>query len=354
MTPKQIPTEQDPRWQSVVDRNKGADGSFVFAVKTTGIYCRPSCPSRRARPANVVLYDAPDAAEAAGFRPCLRCNPTGQSAAEANAQIIAEACRIIEASPDMPKLDDLAARVGFSSHYFHRQFKAITGLTPRQWAAAHRAQKVRSELQDMENTVTEAIYDAGFNANSRFYETSNKVLGMTPTAFRQGGRDTDIRFAVGETTLGPILVAETDKGICAIAMGDDPEALVHDLQDRFPKANLIGGDADFETRVAQVVGFVEAPQTGLDLPLDIRGTAFQQRVWQALRDIPAGETVSYTDIAQRIGAPKSVRAVAQACASNKIAVAIPCHRVLRSDGDLSGYRWGVARKRALLNKEAAA
>ena len=354
MTPKQIPTEQDPRWQSVVDRDKGADGSFVFAVKTTGIYCRPSCPSRRAKPANVTFFDTPDAAEAAGFRPCLRCNPRGQSAAEANAQIIAEACRIIEAAPDMPKLDDLAARVGFSSHYFHRQFKAITGLTPRQWAAAHRARKVRTELQDMENTVTEAIYDAGFNANSRFYEASNKVLGMTPTAFRQGGKDTDIRFAVGETSLGAILVAESDRGICAIAMGDDPEALVHELQDRFPKANLIGGDADFEARVAQVVGFVEAPQTGLDLPLDIRGTAFQQRVWQALRDIPAGETVSYTDIAQRIGAPKSVRAVAQACAANKIAVAIPCHRVLRNDGDLSGYRWGVALKRALLKKEAAA
>lgn len=354
MTPKQTPTEQDPRWQSVVDRDKGADGSFVFAVKTTGIYCRPSCPSRRAKPSNVTLYDTPDAAEDAGFRPCLRCNPRGQSAAEANAEIIAEACRIIEAAQDIPKLDDLAARVGFSSHYFHRQFKAITGLTPREWAAAHRAQKVRIELQDMENTVTEAIYDAGFNASSRFYETSNKVLGMTPTAFRQGGKDTDIRFAVGETTLGAILVAESDRGICAIAMGDDPEALVHDLQDRFPKANLIGGDAAFEARVAQVVGFVEAPQTGLDLPLDIRGTAFQQRVWQALRDIPAGETVSYTDIANRIGAPKSVRAVAQACASNKIAVAIPCHRVLRSDGDLSGYRWGVARKRALLEKEAAA
>lgn len=354
MAPKLTQTELDPRWQSVVARDAGADGRFVFAVRTTGIYCRPSCPSRRARPANVVFYDAPQAAEAAGFRPCQRCNPAGQSTAAANAQIIAEACRIIEASDEVPKLDDLARRVGFSTYHFHRQFKAITGLTPRQWAAAHRARKVRHGLQDKENTVTEAIYDAGFNANSRFYETANKVLGMTPTAFRQGGKDADIRFAVAESGLGAILVAETDKGICAIAMGDDPEALVHELQDRFPKANLIGGDAAFEARVAQVVGFVEAPQIGLDLPLDIRGTAFQQRVWQALRDIPAGETASYADIARQIGSPKSVRAVAQACAANRIAVAIPCHRVVRNDGAISGYRWGVARKRALLAQEAQA
>ncbi|AXC49471.1 bifunctional DNA-binding transcriptional regulator/O6-methylguanine-DNA methyltransferase Ada [Paracoccus suum] len=347
-------TEQDPRWQRVVDRDATADGSFVFAVRTTGVYCRPSCPSRRAKPANVNFYDGPAAAEGAGYRPCLRCNPKGQSATEANAAIIAEACRIIEASDEMPKLDRLAARVGFSSHYFHRQFKALTGLTPRAWAAAHRARKLRAGLQDMENTVTEAIYEAGYNANSRFYEASRDVLGMTPTAFRQGGKDSHIRFAVGESVLGPILVAETDKGICAIALGDDPEALVRGLQDRFPHADLIGGDAAFESRVAQIVGFVEAPGTGLDLPLDIRGTAFQQRVWQALRDIPAGQTASYADIARGIGAPKSVRAVAQACAANQIAVAIPCHRVVRSDGALSGYRWGVERKRALLDKEAAA
>lgn len=351
MTTKPTPAEKDPRWQSVLERDADADGSFVFAVKTTGIYCRPSCPSRRAKPGNVAFYDGPAAAEAAGFRPCLRCAPKGRSAAEVGAEIIAEACRIIEASEDLPRLDDLAARVGFSSHHFHRRFKAITGLTPREWGAAHRARKVRAELRDKETTVTEAIYDAGFNANSRFYETSNDVLGMTPTAFRKGGEDTDIRFAVGESALGAILVAESDKGICAIALGDDPEALVNELQDRFPKANLIGGDADFEARVARVVGFVEAPRIGLDLPLDIRGTAFQQRVWQALRRIPAGETVSYAEIARRIGAPKSVRAVAGACAANKIAVAIPCHRVVRGDGALSGYRWGVERKRALLDVE---
>lgn len=347
-------TERDPRWQIVVSRDPDADGRFVFAVRTTGIYCRPSCPSRRANPANVVFYDEPGAAEAAGFRPCRRCNPKGRTVAQANAEIISEACRIIEASEELPKLDDLAARVGFSTHHFHRQFKAITGLTPREWGAAHRARRVRAELLDKENTVTEALYDAGYNANSRFYEKSNDVLGMTPTAFRKGGKDTEIRFAVGECSLGAILVAESDKGICAIAMGDDPQLLVQDLQDRFPKAELIGGDAGFEKRVAQIVGFVEAPKIGLDLPLDIRGTAFQQRVWQALREIPVGETATYTDIARQLDAPRSIRAVAQACASNKIAVAIPCHRVVRNDGELSGYRWGIERKRALLNKEAAA
>ncbi|MCB1777864.1 MAG: bifunctional DNA-binding transcriptional regulator/O6-methylguanine-DNA methyltransferase Ada, partial [Candidatus Competibacteraceae bacterium] len=298
-------------------------------------------------------YATPEAAETAGFRPCMRCNPKGPSSARVHAAIIAEACRIIEALDDLPKLDELAAQVGFSTYYFHRQFKAITGLTPREWGAAHRADKVRAKLRNKESTVTEAIHDAGFNANSRFYETSNTVLGMTPTAFRQGGKDTDIRFAVGKSALGAILVAESDRGICVIAMGDDPKALVNDLQDRFPKAHLIGDDAGFEARVAQVVGFVEAPQIGLDLPLDIRGTAFQQRVWQALRQIPLGKTVSYTDIAHRIGAPQAVRAVAQACAANKLAVAIPCHRVVRNDGALSGYRWGIERKRALLERESA-
>ena len=348
------PTELDPRWHSVAARDSGADGRFVFAVRTTGIYCRPSCPSRRAKPGNVTFYDTAEAAEAAGFRPCLRCHPKSQSAAQATARIVAEACRIIETADEIPSLDDLARRVGFSAHHFHRQFKAITGLTPRQWGAAHRAQKIRAGLQDQETTVTEAIYDAGFNASSRFYENADKVLGMTPSAFRKGGKDTTIRFAVGASALGAILVAESDRGICAISLGDDPARLVSELQDRFPGATLIGGDAAFEARVAQVVGFVEAPQIGLDLPLDIRGTAFQQRVWQALRDIPTGETVSYADIARRIGAPKSVRAVAGACAANTLAVAIPCHRVVRTDGALSGYRWGIDRKRALLTTEAGA
>ena len=352
MSETRTSTEQDPRWESVTARDMKADGSFVYAVKTTGVYCRPSCPSRTARPANVRFYATPAEAEAAGFRPCRRCNPDGLSHAEANAAIIAEACRLIEASEEMPGLDELAERIGMSRFHFHRQFKAVTGLTPRQWASAHRARKVRAGLSARNDSVTDAIYEAGFNSSSRFYERSDEMLGMIPTAYKRGGEGVDIRFAVGQCCLGAILVAQSDRGICAIALGDDPDALVRDLQDQFPKANFIGGDATFERLVARVVGFVEAPAIGLDLPLDIRGTAFQERVWLALRQVPAGQTVSYTDIARRIGEPKAVRAVARACGANRIAVAIPCHRVIRADGGLSGYRWGVERKQALLARES--
>jgi AraC family transcriptional regulator of adaptative response/methylated-DNA-[protein]-cysteine methyltransferase len=347
-------TEQDPRWHSVVDRDAEADGMFVYAVKSTGVYCRPSCPSRVAKPKNVTFYASCADAEAAGYRACRRCNPKGQSSAAAVAAVVAEACRLIEDAEELPKLDKLAACVGMSPFYFHRQFKAITGLTPKAYGAAHRAQKVRAELADRKTSVTSAIYGAGFNSNSRFYENSNEVLGMTPSAYKNGGKDADIRFAVGQCSLGAILVARSNKGICAIALGDDPNGLVRDLQDRFANANLIGGDREFERLVAEVVGFVEAPRMGLDLPLDVRGTAFQQRVWQALRGIPAGKTASYAEVARRIGRPKAVRAVAQACGANPIAVAIPCHRVVKNDGVLSGYRWGVERKRALLEKEAKA
>lgn len=343
-------TERDPRWKSVLTRDSASDGTFVYAVKTSGAYCRPSCPSRMAKPRNVTFYDTPEDAEAAGFRPCLRCNPKGRSAAEANAAIIAQVCRVIEEADDVPRLDALAARAGMSAHYFHRQFKAVTGLTPRAYAAAHRARRVREELPDA-SSVTDALYAAGFNTSSRFYAQSPDMLGMAPSAYRSGGKGADIRFAVGQCSLGAILVAQSDKGICAISLGDNPDALVRELQDRFPEARLTGDDPDFEALVATVVGFVEAPRIGLDLPLDIRGTAFQIRVWQALRDIPAGQTASYSEIARRIGAPSAVRAVAGACAANKIAVAIPCHRVVRTDGDLSGYRWGVPLKRALLEKE---
>src|ERR1700723_4195189 len=341
----------DPRWASVVARDPQA--KFYYSVKTTGVYCRPSCAARLARPENVQFHRTCEDAEKAGFRPCKRCKPDQASPLEQHAEKIASACRLIESSETPPSLELLAQHVGLSTYHFHRVFQAATGLTPKEYAAAHRDNLVRKSL-NKSDTVTEAIYDAGYNSNSRFYETSNQVLGMTPSNYRAGGAQTEIRFAVGECSLGSILVAQSDRGICAILLGDEPDSLARDLQDQFPKANLIGGDAGFERLVAKVVGVVEGPALGLDLPLDVRGTAFRQRVWESLRQIPAGSTVSYSTIAQRIGAPKSVRAVAQACAANSIALAIPCHRVVRNDGALSGYRWGVKRKRALLEKEAHA
>lgn len=346
-----LPVTEDPRWARIVARDKSADGEFWYSVATTGVYCRPSCPSRRANPRNVQLHDTLDQARATGFRPCRRCNPDGPSLEAGNAAMVADACRRIAQSEEEPSLGELTAAAGRSAGYFHRVFKALTGLTPKGYAAAHRAARVRRGLEDGAS-VTTAIYDAGFNSSGRFYEKSTGMLGMTPTRYRAGGADEEIRFAVGATSLGAILVASSQKGVAAILLGDDPDALVRDLQDRFAKARLIGGDRDYEALVARIVGFVEAPALGLDLPLDVRGTAFQQRVWQALQDIPVGRTASYAEIAQRIGAPKSTRAVAAACAANTLAVAIPCHRVIRKDGALSGYAWGAERKRALLEREA--
>ncbi len=339
------------RWAAVLRRDPQADGKFIYSVRTTGVYCRPSCPSRHALRENVSFHESSAAAEQAGFRPCKRCRPNEAGLDVKHAAAVAKACRLIETADELPDLASLAHAAGMSPFHFHRVFKKATGVTPKAYAAAHRTQRVRENLAQSD-TVTAAIYDAGFNSAGRFYASSSAVLGMTPTRFRTGGSGAEIRFAVGACSLGAVLVAATDKGICAISLGDDPDALVRELQDVFPKAKLLGGDRDFEQWMAQVVGFVEAPAIGLDLPLDVRGTAFQQRVWQALRKIPAGSTVSYTELAQRIGAPTAARAVAHACASNTIAVAIPCHRVVRTDGALSGYRWGVARKRELLAREA--
>jgi AraC family transcriptional regulator of adaptative response/methylated-DNA-[protein]-cysteine methyltransferase len=343
-------TENDPRWASVVARDAGADNKFYYSVETTGVYCRPSCAARLALPANVRFHLTCADAEKAGFRPCMRCKPNQAPLAEQHAERVVAACRLIENSEEMPGLEVLAGRAGLSLFHFHRVFKSITGLTPKQYGAAHRAERVRDKLT-RGNTVTDAIYEAGYNSSGRFYETSNEVLGMTPSTYRAGGASANIRFAVGECSLGSILVAQSERGICAILLGDNPDALTRDLQDRFPRANLIGADAAFEQLVSKVVSFIETPRSGLDLPLDVRGTAFQQRVWQALRKIPAGSTASYAEIAKRMGSPDSARAVAQACAANSHAVAIPCHRVVRNDGALSGYRWGVERKRALLERE---
>ena len=343
-------TVGDPRWPAVVARDVAADDTFFYSVKTTGVYCRPSCASRPARPENIAFHSSREDAERAGFRPCKRCKPDQPPLAVQHAARIAALCRVIENARQLPSLAELAAQADLSPYHLHRVFKALTGLTPRAYALALRAKRVRAELE-RSGTVTDAIYGAGYNSNARFYENSNHILGMTPTDFRAGGANCEMRFAVGECSLGAILVAATERGVCAILMGDDADVLARQLQDRFSRAKILGGDTAFEQVVARVVGLVEAPGNALDLPLDVRGTVFQQRVWQELRRIPAGETASYTDIARRIGSPRSVRAVAQACAANPVAIAIPCHRVVRNDGALSGYRWGVERKRALLDRE---
>ena len=343
------------RWAAVVARDAAADGSFVYSVRSTGVFCHPSCPSRPARRDNVAFHPDAAAARAAGFRPCLRCRPEGGRPAERRSALVAQACRAIDAALDAaeqaPDLDALARDAGLSRFHFHRLFKAELGVTPKGYAAARRAARVTDALGDA-SSVTEAVYDGGYGSSGRFYAEATARLGMRPSTRRRGGNGETIRFAVGACSLGSVLVAATAKGIAAITLGDDPDGLVRDLQDRFPAADLVGADPGFEAMVAAVVAFVEAPRTGLDLPLDIRGTAFQERVWQVLRSIPAGSTLSYAEVAERLGTPKAVRAVAGACAANALAVAIPCHRVVRTGGDLSGYRWGVERKRALLAREA--
>jgi AraC family transcriptional regulator of adaptative response/methylated-DNA-[protein]-cysteine methyltransferase len=342
----------DERWTAVARRDASADGTFFFSVRTTGVYCRPGCPSRLPRRENVRFHASADAAEAAGFRACKRCRPRAENLAQRHATTIARACRLIEGAEKAPTLESLAQSAGISPFHFHRLFKSIVGITPKAYAQRHRLQRMGGALHKG-SKVTDAIYDAGYASSASFYRQP-APLGMAPARYRRGGSGETIRFAVGECSLGTILVAATAQGICAILLGDDPEQLLSDLQQRFANAQLIGADSTFEQWVARVVGMVDTPNVELDLPLDIRGTAFQQRVWQALRGIPSGSTVSYSQVAERIGAPKqAVRAVAQAIAANPLAVAIPCHRVVRSDGALAGYRWGIARKQALLTREAA-
>ncbi len=341
------------RWQAVVARDKAADGTFYTAVATTGIYCRPSCSARQPLRKNVSFYSTSAEAVAAGYRACKRCKPDAPADAVAydpNAAKVTAACRMIEAAETPPRLDTLARVAGMSPHHFHRVFKALTGVTPRAYAAAHRQQRVRAALS-AEGSVTEAMYTAGYNSSSRFYAEASQALGMKPRSYRAGGADVVIRHAVAGSSLGPVLVAATDKGICAIFFGDDREALQRELSRRFPRASLQSADKPFAKLISAVVAHIEAPAKAFDLPLDIRGTAFQHQVWEALREIPPGETVTYGDIARRIGKPAAVRAVGTACGANPIAVAVPCHRVVGSNGALTGYRWGVERKRKLLERE---
>lgn len=344
-------TVNDPRWMKLVTRDAGADGSFVYSVATTGVYCRPSCPARTPRPRNVAFHADPAAAEAAGFRPCKRCRPTEAPLAERQAAIVAAACRRIESAEEALSLGELADGAGLSPHHFHRMFKAVTGLTPKGYGDAHRARRVREALGKGAQ-VTEALYDAGFGSSGRFYAAADAALGMLPRAYRKGGAATAIRYGIGDSSLGRVLAAASERGICSIMLGDDDAELIADLGRRFPNARTIAADGNFQATVDAVVALVEEPERGLSLPLDIRGTAFQRRVWQALQAIPAGETRSYAGLAREIGEPRAARAVAAACAANRLAVAVPCHRVVHSNGSDSGYRWGAERKRALLKKEA--
>lgn len=347
----------EARWRALQARDASADGTFYYAVASTGVFCRPSCAARLPRRENVSFHRTVAEAAAAGYRPCKRCKPEEAPAAERRAQQAAELCRFIDVSLEqagvLPSLQQLADHAGLSPHHLHRSFKAATGLTPRAYGAAQKARRLRTELEH-EASVTSASYRAGFSSSSRLHSASRERLGMTPSRYRAGGRDEQIEFAVGQCSLGALLVAATERGLCAILLGESAAELEQDLRQRFARAQVRAGGAGFQERLAQVLTFVEQPQLGLSLPLDVRGTAFQERVWQALRAIPAGSTQSYQQVAQALGAPQAVRAVARACAANPLAVAVPCHRVLRSDGGLSGYRWGIERKQALLKREQRA
>jgi AraC family transcriptional regulator of adaptative response/methylated-DNA-[protein]-cysteine methyltransferase len=339
------------RWQVLVRRERPIREEFVYGVTTTGVYCLPGCPSRLPNQRNVRFFDSCEQAEKAGFRPCKRCRPASPDRRDPRIDLIIEACKKIEESECPPSLKQLADGAGLSPSYFHRLFKMTVGITPRQYLREKRMARMRDQLSKGV-PVTEALYNVGFASSSRFYENATEALGMRASRYRKGGDGMTIRFAVARSYLGWVLIAATDKGVCAIDIGDEPETLLDRLQARFPGAELQENDPDFGKLVGKVMALLESPRNGPDLPLDIQGTAFQRRVWMALRDIPAGSTSTYAEIAARIGNPKAVRAVANACASNEIAVAVPCHRVLRSDGKLAGYRWGIERKRMILEKEA--
>lgn len=341
---------QSRLWQAVVDRDQSYDGQFVYSVASTGVYCRPSCASRPARRENVAFHATCADAETAGFRPCKRCRPNEASPSELSAAKVASACRIIEAAEEPLSLAALAQASGISPYHFHRTFKAVTGVTPKAYAMAHRRQRVGALLKEAD-TVTAAIHEAGFNSSGRFYDDADDTLGMSPSDYRAGGAGKQIRYAFASSSLGIVLIAMTPKGIAAITLGDTRDELLADLARRFPKATLMAADGTFEDVIAKVVALVEKPRSQFDLPLDMQGTAFQQRVWTALREIPAGTTLTYSELAEAIGNPSAVRAVASACANNPIAVAVPCHRVVQKSGALAGYRWGLARKRTLLDRE---
>jgi AraC family transcriptional regulator of adaptative response/methylated-DNA-[protein]-cysteine methyltransferase len=337
-------------WDQVMNRQAGAD--FLYAVTTMGVYCRPACPSPRPLRQNTRFFRTPPEAETAGFRACKRCDPKGERARIAQ-EAVRDVCGAIEAAETMPSLDELAKRSGYSRFHFLRMFRDHTGVTPHAYAGGVRARRLHASLADG-NRVADAVAGAGFGSESRVYEKVGTLLGMTPGAARRGGRGETIRTAFADCPFGRLLVGSTDKGVCFIGFAEPDDALMDDLRRRFPRAAFAGHDPALAATLQAVVAFLREPKQALDLPLDLRGTAFQQRVWQALCQIPAGETRSYAEVAKMIGNPKAVRAVARSCTANPVALAVPCHRVIGSNGTLTGYRWGVPSKQALLEKEAAA
>jgi len=344
------PLDDEQCWATVCRRDPAAETAFFYSVASTGIYCRPTCPSRRPRRDNVAFHVSRQAAEAAGFRPCKRCRPDQPSRAQREAALVTESCRWLESAEEPPTLNELAARAGLSPYHFHRLFKRVVGVTPYRYARAQRTRRLTEELRGS-GTVTEALYQAGYNASSRCYEEAGRMLGMTPGRYRAGGEGLEIFHAVRPCSLGQVLVAVTERGICNVQFGDSAPALREALRWQFPKAQLTEARERFQDWVDGVLQAIEAPTRASALPLDIRGSAFQLQVWEALRRIPTGSTASYAEIARCIGRCTATRAVARACASNPLAVLIPCHRVVRSDGATGGYRWGEARKQALLARE---
>ena len=355
MTMHNAALSDEARYAAIGVRDRSQDGVWYYAVRTTGVFCKPSCGARPAKRGNVSFHATIADAVAAGFRACKRCRPDANDT-DVHAAVVTAACRMIDqrlqTDGTAPSLDALAQHTGYSSFHLHRIFRSATGLTPRAYGAASRARILRERLDDSD-TVSEAMHSAGYSSSSRFYETSTERLGMTPSRAKRGGIGETVRYAISATSLGAILVGATAKGVCSIQLGDDPHALVRAFESRFAGATLVADDPEFADTVSKVVCFVESPRGTLDLPLDIRGTAFQERVWAALTAIAPGLTKTYADVARAIGSPKAVRAVAAACAANELAIAIPCHRVIKSVGAIAGYRWGVQRKATLLKREAA-
>lgn len=336
------------RWDALTNRDTEADGTFFYAVRTTGVFCRPSCASRPPRPENVEFFNTPDEAETAGYRACKRCRP---ASIPRDLAIVERACKVLDADPqERVTLAQLSAAVHVSPFHLQRLFSRVVGVSPRQYQAARRADALRGALQRGDD-VTRATYDAGFGSSSRMYDAATVELGMAPSAYRRKGAGRTVRFAIARTSLGNVLVAATEKGICKITFGEDAAALEAELAAELSEAERIEDTARIEPFIEQIDAYLRGSREHFDLPLDISATSFQQRVWDALRQIPYGETRSYSDIAEALGTPRAVRAVANACGANPLALAIPCHRVVQKGGAISGYRWGVARKIELLSTE---